>query len=228
MKKVKYKEECQQLRPMTFYYSQFANKKVPFYNSEDYTVSVGDGKCVYVPPYVENAMIRDVMFGSDSRKSLYKDIITLFPSLNMIERDEFVNNFMNSHKMYPIKNFPEDIKVYAINGKYSFTSGYNEAAFTITAEQELELNAIIKEYGSDKCFKPVRQWFSKYHKDRCCSVLPEVAETYSEQYLLSKGIDYKTGFTWNDANTWINCFPIFCKTVVFWIFIYILYKCLTD
>jgi hypothetical protein len=228
MKKIKYKEEYQQLRPNTFYYSQHINKKIPFYNSEEYVISIGGGKCVFVSPYLENAMIRSLVFYDDGKKNLYKTIIRFYPNLDMMERDEFVNNFMNSHKMYPMESYPEDIKVYAINGRYSFTDGYDEGVFTITDKQELELNSIIKEYGSDKCFKHVRRWFSQYHKDRCCPILPEVAEVYACQYLSSKGVLYQTGFTWNDANTWINCLPIFCKTIVFWFFVYVLYKCLTD
>lgn len=227
MKNIKFKEEYQRSCPKTFYYSQYANQKVPFYNSEDYAISVGDGKCVFVPPYVENTIIRCMVFGDNVKKSLYESVARYYSNLDMLERDEFVNNFMNSHKMYPMESYPEDIKVYAVNGKYYFTDGYG-SVFIITAEQELELNSIVKEYGSDKCFKPVKRWFSKYHKDRCCPILPEVAEEYAEQYLSSKGVNYKTGFTWNDANTWINCFPIFCKTVVFWLFVYAIYKCLTS
>lgn len=226
MKKIKYSED-QQLRPKTFYYAESKNKKVPFYNSEDYAVLVGNGKCVLVPPYVENTIIRYMMFGDNIKKSLYESVSRYYSNLDLLERDEFVDNFSNSHKIYSMERFPEDVKVYAVNGRYSFTDGYG-GVFTITDKQELELNSIVKEYGSDKCFKYVRRWFSQYHKDRCCPILPEVAEEYAEQYLSSKGVNYKTGFTWNDANTWINCFPIFCKTVVFWIFIYILYKCLTD
>lgn len=228
MKKIKYKEEHQQLQPKTFYYAQFKNKKVPFYNSEEYVVPIGDGESIFVPPYIENTMIRGILFCDNGRKRLYENIIRFYPHLDMRERDEFVENFLRNHKDYPMDKFPEDIKVYAIDGKYSFTDGYDEGVFTITDKQELELNSIIKEYGSDKCFKPVRQWFSQYHKDRCCPILPEVAEVYACQYLSSKGVNYKTGFTWNDANTWINCLPIFCKTLVFWFFIYVLYKCLID
>lgn len=228
MKKIKYSEEHQQLRPKTFFYVQGKNKKVPFYNSEEYAILVGNGKCVSIPPYIENVMIRYMVLNDDDRKCLYKNVFRFYPNLDMVERDEFVDNFMNSHKIYTIEKFPEDIKIYAVNGRYSFTDGYDEGVFTITDKQELELNAIIKEYGSGKCFKHVRRWFSQYHKDRCFPILPEVAEVYACQYLSSKGVLYTTGFTWNDANTWINCLPIFCKTIVFWLFVYAIYKCLTN
>lgn len=191
MKKMKYLKECKDLRPKTFYYSQYTNKKTPFYNSEEYTVPVGNEKYVSVPPYMENYLIRGAECG---KRNLYSSINYWYGNLDMIEKDEFVENFLKDHKSYPIENFPEDIKVYSINGRYSFLDGYGEV-FVITEKQEIELNNIIKECGGQRLIGNISNWFYKYYEDRGIAIKSEVAETYAASYLCSKGIKYNMSFT---------------------------------
>lgn len=154
------------MKASSYMYFVHNKRRVPLYNSNDYSVDLGNGSFLSTPPCNEILLLEYLNYPTNpefSKRNIHQWLTNSYNNFPYHLQEVFIKNFIKDHPV-EISN-TEEIPIHAINGLYSFCVPTLGETVTITEEQEKELVDII-----NKCKhaskKHVIQWFTKYYYDR--------------------------------------------------------------
>lgn len=154
------------MKASSYMYFVHNKRRVPLYNSNDYSVDLGNGAFLNISPSNEILLVAYLNYPTNkdvSKRNIHQWLTNSYNKFPYHLQEVFIENFAKDHPV-EISN-SEEIPIHAIDGLYSFCALTLGETITITEEQEKELVDIINKY-KHKSKKHVIRWFTKYYYDR--------------------------------------------------------------
>lgn len=180
------------MNPTTYIYFAHNKRKVPLYNSDQYTVELGNGTSLNVPPHYERLFVQYLNFSQTpdnpvkAKRYIHHFLNITYKDFPYHLQDNFIDKFIKDHPAEIVQN--DETPLHAVDGLYSFYATTANQVITITDTQEKELAGIIIQNKTNPK-KHVAAWFVQYYYENGENPLTnyEDVQNIAAEFINNKG-----------------------------------------
>lgn len=185
------------MTPTTYMFFSYNNKKYALYNSENYSIPIGNGSSLNIVPWEERLLLCYLNYSNtteDAKRTINQYLNCEYKDFPFHLRDGFIDKFIDDHPFEIVSDI--DNPLHAIDGLYSFHVPRLDKTITISEQEEKELVDIVNTH-KEKSQRKVSQWFSDYYHKKGVNIISiteevkEIAISFIAErgYVVDRGVD---------------------------------------